>query len=158
VREAKEGEGLGLPEPTGRPVAGGEAPELDQPRLAGVQLQGELREAFAKVTEELFGITEVLEAHDEVISLCRCPDYAEAWSEGLLSGGSWLKKLGITRCARGKAQKDLGQSPDACAFRDTLVQQRGARGGHASDLHATPAARCIGWSGLCRGFARARAT
>jgi len=62
-RKAEESEGLGLPEPTGRSAAGGEAPELDQPRLAGLQFQGELREAFAKVTEELFGITEVLEAH-----------------------------------------------------------------------------------------------
>ena len=49
VREPEEVERLRLPETPGRPVRGGEAPELDQPGLVGVQLQAELRESLAKV-------------------------------------------------------------------------------------------------------------
>ena len=38
----------GFPAPRLLPVRGGEPPELDQPRLAGVQLQPELREPLAQ--------------------------------------------------------------------------------------------------------------
>ena len=77
VREAKEVEGLGLPVATGCTCSGGIAPELDEPRLVRVQLQGELREPLSQVVEELLGINPVLEPGHEVISLCRGPDYAE---------------------------------------------------------------------------------
>src|SRR6266508_6184222 len=44
-----------------------EAAELDQASLVRVQLQVELREPFAKIVEEPFCITEILEPDDEVV-------------------------------------------------------------------------------------------
>jgi len=61
VREAEELKRLGLPEPTGFAVSGGEPSELDQPRLLGVQFQAERREPVAKVGEEPLGVLTVLE-------------------------------------------------------------------------------------------------
>ncbi len=61
VREAQESERLGLPEPACRPGSGGEPPELDEARLAGMQLQGELREPLTKIDEELPGVSLMLE-------------------------------------------------------------------------------------------------
>ena len=52
MREAEEVERLGFPGAPLLPVRGGEPPELDQPRLAGVQLQPELREPLAQVVQE----------------------------------------------------------------------------------------------------------
>jgi hypothetical protein len=77
MREAQEGEGLRLAVPTRRTVAGGEPPEPDEARLVGVQLQGELRETLAEVAEEPLCVIFVLEPGDEVVGLCRGPDYAE---------------------------------------------------------------------------------
>ena len=57
----------GLPRPRASPVLGGEPPELDQPRLLGVQLQAELREPCAKIGQEPLGVIPVLEAHHEVV-------------------------------------------------------------------------------------------
>ena len=68
VREAQEVERLRLPEATRLPSLGGEPPELDQPRLVGVQLQAELREPLAKISEEPLGVLTMLEADDEVVS------------------------------------------------------------------------------------------
>jgi hypothetical protein len=49
MREPEELERLRLAEIALRPVQRGEPPELDQPRLLGVQLQRELREPIAKI-------------------------------------------------------------------------------------------------------------
>ena len=67
-RTAKEVEGLGLPVASGRTGPGGIAPELDEPRLVGMQLQVELRETLSKVGEELLGVGLVLEPGHKVIS------------------------------------------------------------------------------------------
>ena len=67
VREAEELKRLGLPEPTGFAVSGGEPSELDQPRLLGVQFQAERREPVAKVGEEPLGVLTVLEPGDVVV-------------------------------------------------------------------------------------------
>jgi hypothetical protein len=52
-------------------------PELDQPGLAGVQFQAELREPSAQFLQEPLSVVLVLEPDDEVVRLCRVPDYAE---------------------------------------------------------------------------------
>src|SRR6266498_5242500 len=52
MREAEEVERLRSPGTPLLPVHGGEPPELDQPRLAGMQLQPELREPLAKIVHE----------------------------------------------------------------------------------------------------------
>ena len=67
VREAQEVEGLRLADSPGLLVAGRVAPELDQPGLVGMQLQSELREPSAKVSQEPLGVTSMLEPDDEVI-------------------------------------------------------------------------------------------
>src|SRR2546428_605784 len=67
VREAEEVERLRFPGAPLLPVRGGEPPELDQPRLAGMQLQPELREPLAQVVQEPARILVLLEAHDEVV-------------------------------------------------------------------------------------------
>jgi hypothetical protein len=54
----------------GTAVAGGfprEPSELDQARLLGVQLQGELREPVAQAGPEPLGVVPVLEPHHEVV-------------------------------------------------------------------------------------------
>ena len=48
-------------------IPGGAPSELDQPRLLGVQLQGELRESFAQISPEPLRVIPVLETHHEVI-------------------------------------------------------------------------------------------
>jgi len=77
VREPQEPERLWLRQTALCSALGGEPPELDQPRLLRVQLQGELRKPLAKVGEEPLGIVTVLEAGDPVVGLCRVPSYAE---------------------------------------------------------------------------------
>ncbi|MDQ3765275.1 MAG: hypothetical protein M3460_28470 [Actinomycetota bacterium] len=77
MREAQEVERFGLAEPTPCPVRGGEPPELDEACLVGVQFQRKLREPFAQVPQELPGVTVMLESDDEVVRLCRLPDYAD---------------------------------------------------------------------------------
>jgi hypothetical protein len=52
VREAEKAERLRLPEAARLVSFGGEAAELDQARLIGVQFQRELREPFAKIGKE----------------------------------------------------------------------------------------------------------
>jgi hypothetical protein len=59
-------------------------PELDQPGLVRVQFQAELREPAAQLRQEPFSVVLVLEPDDEVIGLCRTPDYAG--HEGKLPG------------------------------------------------------------------------
>ena len=68
VREAEELERLRLAEATRPAIAGGEPPELDQPRLLGVQFQAELREPVAQVSPEPLRVIPVLESHHEVVS------------------------------------------------------------------------------------------
>jgi hypothetical protein len=51
-------------------------PELDQPGLLGVQFQAELREPAAQFLQEPLSVVLVLEADNEVVRLCRTPDYA----------------------------------------------------------------------------------
>ena len=58
---------LRLAEPARLSILGGEPPELDQTRLLGVQLQGELRESFAQVRPEPLGVVPVLESHHGVV-------------------------------------------------------------------------------------------
>jgi hypothetical protein len=66
VREPEELEWFGFSCPARLSVTGGKSPELDQPRLAGVQLQAELREPVAKICEESLGVLTVLEPGDVV--------------------------------------------------------------------------------------------
>ena len=68
MREAEKLERLRLAEPTSLAITGGVPPELDQPRLLGVQLQTELREPVAQLSPEPFGVLPVLKPHHEVIS------------------------------------------------------------------------------------------
>ena len=68
MREAQEAERLRLAEPARLAISGGEAPELEQPRLLGVQLQGELREPVAQLRPEPLGVFPMLESHHGVIS------------------------------------------------------------------------------------------
>ena len=68
VREAEKVERLGLADASRLAVAGGVAPELDQPGLVGMQLQPELREPVAKIGEEPLRIGLMLEPGDKVIS------------------------------------------------------------------------------------------
>jgi hypothetical protein len=49
MREAKKLERLRLAKPTRCAIPGGMSPELDQPRLLGIELQTELREPVAKL-------------------------------------------------------------------------------------------------------------
>ena len=67
VRETQELERLRLPVAAALPVAGGEPPELDQPRLVRMQLQAELREPVAQIGEEPLGVVSVLEARHVVV-------------------------------------------------------------------------------------------
>src|ERR671910_1322357 len=67
VREAQEVERLGLADASRLAVAGGEAPELDQPRLVGMQFQAELRHPLAKLSEELPSVTLMLEPGHKVV-------------------------------------------------------------------------------------------
>ena len=48
-------------------VLGGEPPELDQPRLLFRQLQVELREPLAKISQEPLGVVTMLKAHHGVV-------------------------------------------------------------------------------------------
>ena len=68
MREPEELERLWLAEPPRLPIPGSIAPELDQPRLLGVQFQTEFREPVAKVSPELLGVFPILKAHHEVVS------------------------------------------------------------------------------------------
>ena len=54
-------------EPAPYSVHGGVPPELDQARLLGVQLQGELRESFAQIAQEPLRVIPMLKAHHEVV-------------------------------------------------------------------------------------------
>ena len=77
--EPQEAERFRLVQPPGRPVRGGEPPELDQPGLIRVQLQAESRHPLAEVGQEALRIPVVLEAADEVVGephddhLTACP-------------------------------------------------------------------------------------
>src|SRR5664280_1982288 len=68
VREAEEVERLRLADATSRPGPGSSAPELDEPRLVGMQLQAELRQPLTKVAEELLRIALMLESGHEVVA------------------------------------------------------------------------------------------
>jgi hypothetical protein len=61
MREAQEIERLRLAQAAACPVPGGVPPELDQPRLARVQFQPELREPAAQLVQEPVSVLPVLE-------------------------------------------------------------------------------------------------
>jgi hypothetical protein len=67
VREAQKRERLRSPETPRAAVRGGAAPELDQPRLLGRQLQRELREPVAKICQEPLCLVTMLKARDVVV-------------------------------------------------------------------------------------------
>jgi hypothetical protein len=67
VRETQEIERLRLAGPACLPVPGSVPPELDQPRLARVQFQTELREPAAQLVQEPFRVFLILEPGDEVV-------------------------------------------------------------------------------------------
>ena len=67
VREAEEIGRFRLPGAPRRPAHGREPAELDQARLARVQLQAESREPVAEVPQELPGVSQMLEPGDEVV-------------------------------------------------------------------------------------------
>jgi hypothetical protein len=87
MREAEKIDRLRPAEPTCRSPSGSVPPEFDQPRLVRMQLQVELREPLAKVGEKPLRIGLLLEAHDEVVGLCRPPDYADRGVKVLVGGG-----------------------------------------------------------------------
>src|ERR1035437_362334 len=68
MREAQEIKRLGFPVATSHPCSGSIAPELDESRLVGMQLQAELRQSLTKVGKELLRIGLMLESGHEVIS------------------------------------------------------------------------------------------
>ena len=86
VGEAEEIERLGLADTPGRSLPGSVLPELDQAGLVRMQLQVELPEPFAKIGEEPLRIGLVLETGDQIIGLCRVPDYAEVGVGVVVSG------------------------------------------------------------------------
>jgi hypothetical protein len=67
VREAEEAKRLGFPEAPCLSILGGEPPELDQPRLVGVQHQPELRESLTQLGQEPPRIVLMLESDDEIV-------------------------------------------------------------------------------------------
>jgi hypothetical protein len=69
IRETKKRERFRLPEPTALPVTDSEPPELDQPRLLRMQLQPELREPLAKISQEPLGVLTILKAGHVVIGV-----------------------------------------------------------------------------------------
>ena len=71
VREAEELERLRLPKPARRSSLGGEPSELDQPRLVRMQLQPELREPVAQISQEPLGVLTMLKARQEVVGVPR---------------------------------------------------------------------------------------
>ena len=76
----------GLPSPRACTVAGGVPPELDQPRLLGIQFQTELREPVAKLSPEPLGVLPMLKPHHEVISPTH-DDHITAARAGASTGG-----------------------------------------------------------------------
>jgi hypothetical protein len=100
VGEAQEIERLRLAQAPRRPVRGGEPPELDQPGLARVQFQAELRQARAKNSKEPPRILLVLEPDDEVVSLCRGPDYADQVGRSPGQSGELVPSIGIILLVR----------------------------------------------------------
>src|SRR4051812_36188510 len=69
VREPQKVEGLRAPVPGGRSALGGEPPERDQPGLALVDRQAELRQPLCQRSEELSPIRSVLTADHQVIRI-----------------------------------------------------------------------------------------
>src|SRR5580704_10511025 len=67
VREPQEVERLWLAQAACLPPPGGMPPELDQPRLALVQVQAELREPLPQICQEPLRVGLMLEARDEVV-------------------------------------------------------------------------------------------
>src|SRR5262249_42605997 len=65
--EAQEVEGLGCPESLLDSSLGREPPELDQPRLLGVQLQPELRQSLAELCSEPFRVLPMFKARNVII-------------------------------------------------------------------------------------------
>ena len=76
MREAQEIERFRLGLAAAGSMLGGEAPKLDQPRLALVQLQTKAREPLAKLSPEPLGLVTMLKAHHEVIREPRHDDIA----------------------------------------------------------------------------------
>src|SRR4051794_20482900 len=73
VREAQEVEGLRAPLPGSCSSLGGEPPELDQPGLALVERQAELRQPVLECHEKLPRLCLVLAADHQVISRAAKP-------------------------------------------------------------------------------------
>jgi len=69
MRESQEIEALGFPLAAPLSVVGGEPPELDEPRLLGMQRQAESGKALAQLCQKFFGLTPMLESYDEVIGI-----------------------------------------------------------------------------------------
>jgi hypothetical protein len=71
--EAQEVEGFRLALTMLLPSRGGEPPELDQPRLVGVQDQAEFPEALP---QELFGLAAILKPDEEIVGVTHDDDRA----------------------------------------------------------------------------------
>src|SRR5918995_6727245 len=69
VREPEKLERFRLRESARLSALSGEPPKLDQPRLALVQPQIELREPLAKTSPEPLGVPTMLESHHEVVRI-----------------------------------------------------------------------------------------
>src|SRR5262249_8906740 len=77
VRKSQEVEGLWRPKAPCPSLLGGTPPELDQPCLLRVHLQGQFGETFAEVRPEPLGVSPVLKTEDKVVRVAH-DDHATA--------------------------------------------------------------------------------
>src|SRR5215469_6977772 len=69
MREAEERKGLRLSLTALFPDSFGMLPELDQPRLFGMQFQAELRQPFPKLSEKTFSFCPAFETHHKIVGI-----------------------------------------------------------------------------------------
>jgi hypothetical protein len=86
VRETEKLERLRLPVAAPGSVLGGAPPELDQPRLLRMQLQPELREPVAQISQKLLGVLTMLKARHVVIGEPRKDDISSRVTPAPLVG------------------------------------------------------------------------
>jgi hypothetical protein len=67
MRETQEVKRLRFPLAALGTVSGSISPELDQPRLLGMEFQPELRETLRELDQEPLRLGPMLESHDEVV-------------------------------------------------------------------------------------------
>jgi hypothetical protein len=75
---------------------------VDDPRLVGVQPEAEGPEAVGDGGPEVPGVALGVAVDDDVVRLCRGPDYAEEGLETHWAGGARVEMLGIIKELRGR--------------------------------------------------------